>query len=233
MNEFSKDNPYGFKRSEDEEWFIVHDTAVTNTNPGSMVEVKINTEKICENMTNKEFRGIIQEILSRAIPLVELRISALSKWPDSERLRVANWFGRNGETTRSTLLNGLTRVHSVLCSLTPANFVRTDSDADKATGCVPNPASKGGGEAAHVCAPDTATHTISISPRFCTMRQWSAYSDSRVSTIIHECTHFADTMGTLDKKYTIVPQLMDWGKANPDLAIINADSVAGYVVWGD
>jgi hypothetical protein len=65
------------------------------------------------------------------------------------------------------------------------------------------------------------------------MRQWTAYADSRVSTIIHECTHFLDTMATLDKKYTIVPQLMEWGQANPDLSIINADSVAGYVVWGD
>ncbi|MBT2789164.1 hypothetical protein J7I88_00315 [Paraburkholderia strydomiana] len=197
-----------------------------------MVHVTINTENICENMTNKEFRGIIQEILDRAIPLVEVRLGALSKWSGSERVRVAHWFGRKDETTRATLLTGLTKVHSVLRGLTPANFVRTGSDRDKATGCMVNPAGIGQ-EAAHVCAPDTATHTISISPKFCTMRQWSAYADSRVSTIIHECTHFVDTMATLDKKYTIVPQLMDWGQANPDLAIINADSVAGYVVWGD
>ncbi len=80
---------------------------------------------------------------------------------------------------------------------------------------------------------DTATHTISISPRFSTMRPWTAFSDSRVSTVIHEVTHFADTMATVDKKYAIVPQLMEWGQANPELAIVNADSVAGYVVWGD
>ncbi|WP_243751421.1 M35 family metallo-endopeptidase [Paraburkholderia sp. BL10I2N1] len=161
-----------------------------------------------------------------------MRVSALSEWPASERSRVAHWFGRSDETTRTTLLNGLTRVHSVLRSLTPANFVRTGSDRDRATGCMPNPAGAGQ-EAAHVCAPDTATHTISISPKFCAMRQWTAYSDSRVSTVIHEVTHFVDTMATLDKKYTIVPQLMAWGQTNPDLAIINADSIAGYVVWGD
>jgi peptidyl-Lys metalloendopeptidase len=141
-------------------------------------------------------------------------------------------FGRNDGATRTTLLNGLTKLESVLRSLTPANFVRTGGDRDKATGCMPSPAGTAQ-EAAHACAPDTATHTISISPKFCTMRQWTAYADSRVSTIIHECTHFLDTMATLDKKYAIVPQLMEWGQANPDLSIINADSVAGYVVWGD
>ena len=120
--------------ADNNEWVTVHDTAVTNTTPDSMVHVTINTEQICENMTNKEFRGIIQEILGRAIPLVEVRIGALSKWPDSERVRVAHWFGRSDETTRTTLVNGLTKVHSVLRSLTPANFVRTGSDGDKATG---------------------------------------------------------------------------------------------------
>lgn len=222
----------GFKRSEDEEWIEVHSGAITNTNPGSMVYVTLNTERICENMSNNEFRAMVRDILDRAIPLVEARVSALSTWSNSERARVARWFGRNDDATHAKLLSGLTRVAGVLGSLTPANFVRTGSYADRATGCMPNPAGLGQ-EAAHVCAPDTATHTISISARFCTMRQWSAYADSRVSTVIHEVTHFADTMATLDKKYSMVPQLMDWGQENPALAIINADSVAGYVVWGD
>lgn len=84
-------------------------------------------------MSSAEFRALIKEILERAIPLVETRVSALSRWTSSERVRVAHWFGRNDETTRTKLLNGLTKVASVLHSLTPANFVRTGSDRDRAT----------------------------------------------------------------------------------------------------
>lgn len=106
------------------------------------------------------------------------------------------------------LVDGLPRIAAVLRSLSPANFVRTGSDQDRATGCMPNPAGAAQ-EAAHVCAPDTATHTISISPQFCDMRQWSADADSRVSTVIHEVTHFMDTMATKDNKYIIAYTLRD------------------------
>nr|WP_254213184.1 M35 family metallo-endopeptidase [Burkholderia multivorans] len=85
----------------------------------------------------------------------------------------------------------------------------------------------------HVCAPDTATHTFSISAKFCTMRPWSAYADSQVSVIIHEASHFLDTMATTDEQYYITPFLSAWGRSHPDLAINNADSIAGYVVDGD
>lgn len=232
MNEFSGDNKYDFKTNDDEEWVEVHSSAVTNTNPDSMVYVTLNTDKICENMTNKEFREIINSILQRAIPLVDARIAALKLWPPSERTRVQRWFGRNDEPAHTILLNGLPRIAAVLRDLSPANFVRTDGDRDKATGCMANPAGTGQ-EAAHVCAPDTATHTISISPQFCTMRHWSADSDSRVSTVIHEVTHFFDTMATKDNKYTIAYKIRDWAQANSDLALNNADSVAGYIVEGD
>ncbi|WP_322060333.1 M35 family metallo-endopeptidase [Paraburkholderia sp. J63] len=61
----------------------------------------------------------------------------------------------------------------------------------------------------------------------------SADSDSRVSTVIHEVTHFSDTMATKDNKYTIAYTIRDWAQANSDLAMNNADSVAGYIVEGD
>ncbi|WP_321842711.1 M35 family metallo-endopeptidase [Paraburkholderia bannensis] len=232
MDEFFNDNKYGFKRDEDEEWFLVHDSAVTNTNPNSIVQVKINTRPICENMTNREFREIIRDILNRAIPLVDSRISALQMWRPDERSRVARWFGRSDESARRILLNGLPRVAIVLRSLTPGNFVRASPEQDKMLGCTPNPVSAEQ-EAAHVCGPDTATHTISISPKFCTMRHWSADSDSRVSTVIHEVTHFLDTMATKDSKYTIAYTLRDWARDNSNLALNNADSIAGYIVEGD
>ncbi|WP_081068564.1 PAAR domain-containing protein [Burkholderia cepacia] len=59
---------------------------------------------------------------------------------------------------------------------------------------------------------------------------WTANADSHVSTIIHEATHFQDTMSSTDDQYTITPLLPGWGRSNPDLAINNADSIAGYVV---
>ncbi len=232
MNEFNDGNKYGFKQDENEEWFLVHDSAVTNTNPNSMVEVKINTRPICENMTNREFREIVRNILTHAIPLVDRRISALQTWQTSEHARVARWFGRSDESARRILLNGLPRVAIVLRSLTPGNFVRASPEQDKMLGCTPNPVSAEQ-EAAHVCGPDTATHTISISPKFCTMRHWSADSDSRVSTVIHEVTHFLDTMATKDSKYTIAYTLRDWARDNSNLALNNADSIAGYIVEGD
>ncbi|WP_321902269.1 M35 family metallo-endopeptidase [Paraburkholderia tropica] len=231
MSDLPGKNEYGFKVNE-EEWITVHSTAVTNTNPGSMVTVKINTERICEDMSNKEFREIINSILRRAVPLVEASVRALKLWTPNERARVQRWFGRNDETARTILLNGIARVSAVLRGLSPANFVRTGSDRDRATGCMPNPA-RSGQEAAHVCAPDTATHTISISPLFCTMRHWSDNADSRVSTVIHEVTHFLDTMASKDHQYTIAFTLRDWAQSNSDLALNNADSVAGYIVEGD
>lgn len=232
MSDFGGSNKYGFKANENEEWFEVHSTAVTNPNPGSMVHVTINTAPICENMTNKEFREIIRDILERAIPLTDVRIAALKACSPSERVRVQRWFGRSDESARTILLNGLPKVAAILRNLSPANFVRSGSDQDRATGCVPNPVGFEA-EAAHVCAPDTATHTVSISPKFCTMRHWSTGADSRVSTVIHEVTHFLDTMATKDNKYTIAFTLRDWAQANSDLALNNADSVAGYIIDGD
>lgn len=40
-------------------------------------------------------------------------------------------------------------------------------------------------------------------------------------------------MASTDEKYFITPFLPIGGQAHPDLAINNADSIAGYVVDGD
>lgn len=53
MSGFSR-NKYDFEVQESEEWVLVHSGAVTNTNPGSMVYISINTMPICPNMSNKE-----------------------------------------------------------------------------------------------------------------------------------------------------------------------------------
>ncbi|KVK96126.1 hypothetical protein WJ45_19535 [Burkholderia ubonensis] len=187
---------------------------------------------ICENMTNSEFRVMFAKAQAKAVRLLDARVASLQRWTQYEQERVFKWFGRDDEQTRMRLLAALMKVSDVVRSFNARNVVRTGSAADLATGCTPHPLGTEQ-EAAHVCAPDTATHTFSISAKFCTMRPWTAYADSQVSVIIHEATHFLDTMASTDEKYFITPFLPIWGQAHPDLAINNADSIAGYVVDGD
>ncbi|KFL54166.1 hypothetical protein JM78_11710 [Burkholderia pyrrocinia] len=201
----------------------------TNTITGSQQFADVDLRPICENMTNSEFRKMFAVAQGRAVDRLTIRIADLNKWSKNDKDRVFKWFGRDDERTRMRLLTGLTKVLGVVQAFNENNVVRSGSDGDLATGCTPHPRGTAN-EAAHVCAPDTATHTIAISARFCTMRPWTANADSHVSTIIHEATHFHDTMSSTDDEYTITPLLPGWGQSNPDLAINNADSIAGYVV---
>ncbi|WP_217590253.1 M35 family metallo-endopeptidase [Burkholderia sp. GbtcB21] len=201
----------------------------TNTIAGSQQFADVDLRPICENMTNSEFRKMFAVAQGRAVDRLTIRIADLKKWSKNDKDRVFKWFGRDDERTRMHLLTGLTKVLGIVRAFDENNVVRSGSDGDLATGCTPHPRGTAN-EAAHVCAPDTATHTIAISARFCTMRPWSANADSHVSTIIHEATHFHDTMSSTDDEYTITPLLPGWGQSNPDLAINNADSIAGYVV---
>ncbi|NTY41246.1 M35 family metallo-endopeptidase [Burkholderia diffusa] len=209
-------------------WFLVHSGAVTNTNPGSTVEVRINTERICQNMTNSEFRGMILRQRDRAVSLIEQRIAELQRWSNADKARVLQWFGKADEATCITLLAGLTAITRVLNELSAFNFTRWDSDRFRYIGCVPNPNKSG--VAASVCAPDTATHTIAIHPDFCSMRHFSWDKDSVVSTLIHEASHFDDTMATKDHRYFIA-ECLTFGSESSDQAINNADSIAGYVIY--
>ncbi|RQZ19337.1 hypothetical protein DIE15_06405 [Burkholderia sp. Bp9031] len=201
----------------------------TNTVAGSQTFADVDLRPICENMTNSEFRKVFAVAQGRAVDRLTTRIADLQKWSKVDKDRVFKWFGRNDERTRMHLLTGLTKVLTVVRAFDENNVVRSGSAGDLATGCTPHPRGTTN-EAAHVCAPDTATHTIAISERFCTMRPWTANADSHVSTIIHEATHFHDTMSSTDDQYTITPLLPGWGRSNPDLAINNADSIAGYVI---
>ncbi|WP_082012113.1 M35 family metallo-endopeptidase [Burkholderia sp. A9] len=204
----------------------------TNTIEGSQTFADVDLRPICENMTNSEFRAVFAKAQAKAVEKLGVRTVALQRWSPSEKDRVFKWFGRNDERTRMYLLTGLTKVLRVIRAFNENNVVRSGSAGDLATGCTPHPRGTAN-EAAHVCAPDTATHTIAISALFCTMRPWTEGADSHVSTIIHEATHFHDTMASTDDRYTITPFLAPWGRSNPDLAIHNADSIAGYVVDGD
>ncbi|QVN20830.1 hypothetical protein JYG32_30260 [Burkholderia pyrrocinia] len=215
------------------EYICVHDSAVTNTRHGSKLKVllTLNGPPICPTMTDAEFRKLVMQLRDEGADLVEERLKRLAEWPQDERRRVWTWFGANDEGIRLSLITGLTATLAVMRSLGPGNFLRAHPDLDRSLGCLPT--NKNVGTVAHVCGPDTATHTISIHEEFCTIRDRSRAATSKLSTIIHECTHFKDTFGASDPKYGITRFLPKWGQDNPELAIKNADSISAYVVWLD
>ncbi|WP_246637409.1 M35 family metallo-endopeptidase [Burkholderia catarinensis] len=51
-----------------------------------------------------------------------------------------------------------------------------------------------------------------------------------VSTLIHEASHFNDTMGANDRRYFIA-KCLTFGAENPAKSINNADSIAGCVIY--
>jgi peptidyl-Lys metalloendopeptidase len=128
-------------------------------------------------------------------------------------------------------MGGLKALVPVMNGLTARNFVRVGSEPDRATGCVPGMKNLDG-EVAHVCAPDTATHTIAINGNFCYLPKRSASRLSSMQlTIVHECTHFADTFGSLDYPNGYGYSACAWlANDHPDRALTNADSIAWYVL---
>jgi hypothetical protein len=174
-----------------------------------------------------------KRLLGWAAQAVDRRIADLNRNDVKTQERMQFWFGRSDETTRQYLLAGFGRVSDVLRSLAPTNLVRSDPKTDRILGCVPNLKNLDA-EAAHVCGPNTSRRLVSIGPKFCDgLRDENEDHDSRVSTIIHETTHFADTFASGDPMYTISTPLAMWGQRNSDLALRNADSLAGYVVYGE
>lgn len=233
MNDLGKSNEHGFKTSENEEWFEVHSSAVTNTNPGSMVYVNIDTTPICPNMTDREFRQTILSLRDDALEVIQQRRNELAVWSPSAQERVGAWFGSADDAIRQKLITGLTALARVMTGLTATNFVRPDPDRDRAVGCTPN--TKNLGEVAHVCRPDTAPHTIAIDTNFCQLPQKSAGKLSSMQlTLVHECTHFVDTFGTLDYPNAYGrTACTGFARDHSNLAINNADSIAWYVLAHD
>jgi hypothetical protein len=214
------------------EWVTVHNTAVTNTNPDSNVNVTINTTPICENMTNREFRQVIMKVRDAAVTLVKERIAALSKWDVQERDRAAYYFGRADEQTRSTLATGLPKLLSALQELVPEKIVRWDNTLNKTLTCaVP---SDTGQNRASVCKPDSLNRVIAIYSAFCTDSNGELFHGAKVKTLIHECTHYADTFDSVDTIYGNTDSGMHaFALGNPGQAIRNADSITGYIATFD
>lgn len=189
------------------------------------------TEHICPNMTNKEFATMVLELRDKAISLISgKRLPELARWNASDRSRVKDWFGVADQSVREYLQNGLAACVQVLRGLEAKNFVRYSETAFKQVGCtLPSNADDA---SAGVCKPDTATHTIAINIKFCGLRPTSADQDSKLSTLIHEVTHFNDCFESSDAVYYLRSS-REAARTDPTRMQRNADSIAGYVIWDE
>lgn len=209
-----------------EEFFPVH-TSMTNTVEDSSVDVYVNTTRICSNMSNAEFRALVIKLRDEAVRLIDLRMIGLATVWTRERDRVQTWFGKADEETRQTLLHGLPRLQVAMKELQPQKIVRFDDDLNIHLSCTPAPVDPN--VAASVCKPDSSKRIVAIYPSFCTLPDTSSTKDSKLKTLIHECTHYIDTFDSADAMYGSGTGLSIWAQRMPDRTVNNADNIACYI----
>lgn len=182
---------------------------------------------ICPNMTDEAFFNLMLDLRDRAVKLIEKRILELSIWNVNAQLRVKQWFGKHDDETRIFLQTGLKKGVLLLKGLSRKNFIKFTDDFGRALGCSP---SSPHGQAAAVCKTDVATHTIAVTDSFCVLRPTSGSTDSKLSVLVHEMTHFIDVFGTDDPVY-FMGESLKLAETDAETPRKNADSFAGYVVW--
>ncbi|UOB57477.1 M35 family metallo-endopeptidase [Burkholderia pyrrocinia] len=197
----------------------------------SKLGISLDGPPICPNMTDSAFRKRILELRDEAVEITLRRRMELMRWNPATEARVIEWFGSANIDTRRRLTSGLDALARVMASLGPGNFVRIGSDADRATGCLPNMKHLDA-EVAHVCRPDTATHTIAINLPFCSLPERSAGNlSSQQLTIVHECAHSADTFDAGDHPAAYGRSACaQFAKRYPGMAIRNADNIAWFIL---
>ncbi|MDA7418830.1 M35 family metallo-endopeptidase [Xenophilus arseniciresistens] len=186
-------------------------------------------EAICPSITNQEFARRVLRLRDVCIDKIGRRLLGLRRWDAAEQARVTLWFGKSDAGTRAHLERGYMATIRVLEGLGPENFVRFSADNMRKIGCVTDNSQRSSDVAAAVCRPDTATHTIAINLGFCSLRESSGMTDSQLSTLLHEVTHFEDTFASTDLAYTMWSALR-LAKSNSAVAFNNADNLVGYVI---
>lgn len=183
-------------------------------------------------MNNNEFCSLMLRLRDRAVFLIaERRLPELERWDKAAQDRVKEWFGLANEPMRQYLQQGFRACERVLNNLTCANFIRYSDISQKKLVCT-FPSEIDSGTVAAVCKPDTVTHTIAFTAEFCDLREFSAESDSKLLTLIHEVTHFNDCFASMDTVYKM-KESRKAAASNAAGMKTNADSLAGYVVWGE
>ncbi|WP_038497286.1 M35 family metallo-endopeptidase [Collimonas arenae] len=208
----------------------------TLTSDTSIKEIIVYPETICPNMTNAEFAKKVMQLRDIAVERTTVRIEQLGRWSASDIDAVVQWFGSDSDEVRSTLLRGLPEINRVLSGLAPSNFVRLSETALAHLNCDGSKTDRN--TTAAVCIPDVATHTIAIGLNFCEMPDDKKNfdtaepfnGDSKLLTLVHEVSHFNDTMNSIDSWYS-TKLSQDRALDGDKLCVGNADNIAGYVVF--
>ncbi|AOY99854.1 hypothetical protein BKK81_11835 [Cupriavidus sp. USMAHM13] len=191
---------------------------------------------ICPNMSNAEFHATMMRLRDKAVGLMGDRLGELERWSEADRDKVVLWFGEASHETRKTLRDGLTRMREIMRGLRESNFERHSEEGLRRVGCVPR--AKGGElpAAASVCKPD-GSYTIFIGTIFCRLEdervdaktRMPIERDSKLSTLIHEVSHFPQAMDSEDPHYSF-RRAREAAQRRDAFCIANADSIAAYVV---
>ena len=206
-------------------------TGQTNTVAGSVQDVSLDLTPICQNMSNAQFRALIERSRDAAVRMIQDRINRLEKWDAGEQARARRWFGRCDDQTRTTLQRGMPKLLDAMQKLKPENVIRWDQQKQRNITCSVFP--DNGYTEASVCKPDSVRRIVAIYPHFCTSPNMQLWRECQVLTLIHECTHFSDVFDSTDDMYGVNVGLTFWAQSNPEKAIRNADSLACYVGFED
>jgi len=197
---------------------------------------------ICPNMSNREFHATMMHLRDKAVGLMGDRLEELERWGVADRDKVLLWFGEASHETRNTLRDGLTRMREIMRGLRETNFERHSEEGLRRVGCVPRAGKAELPATASVCKPD-GTYTIFIGTNFCRLHDERADAvsgvpidtDSKLSVLIHEVSHFPLAMNTEDPHYSF-RKARAAAQRRDEFCIANADSIAAYVVnipnWG-
>ncbi|MBN3777457.1 hypothetical protein G3O06_07815 [Burkholderia sp. Ac-20345] len=210
-----------------DDYELVHDSATTNTTPGSKVYVDVNTTPICPNMTNKEFKALIIRLRNTALALIGERIADVARWDKTAQDRAQFWFGRKDSTIREILSTGLPKLAAAMRELQPEKVVKWDEQKGMQITCATAP-DIGINDAA-VCKPDSTRRIIAFYPHFCTVDDVFVSGNCKLKILIHECSHYVDTFNSEDVSYGFAHGVGYWAQTNPDGASKNADSIACYI----
>lgn len=205
---------------------------LTGDRAGMLVD---DTERICSNMSNAEFHATMMRLRDRAVGLMGSRLEELARWNEADRDKVRLWFGDASDSTRKTLRDGLTRMREIMGRLRETNFERYSEEGVRRVGCVPR-ARDGEIEAtASVCKPD-GTYSIFVGEKFCLLDDERNHietgipfeSDSKLTVLIHEISHFPLAMNSDDHQPSFRFSRAAARRSHA-FCIENADSISAYV----
>ncbi|CAE6854246.1 hypothetical protein R75461_07626 [Paraburkholderia nemoris] len=191
--------------------------------------------RICPDMTDEALRTLMMQLRDKAVALIYARVAELGSWTPAAKARVQTWFGRHDGKIRQYLLDRLPKLAEFMQTLRPQDILKWTAAKGTSLCDLLIPFVDDGYRVAQVCPPDN-TRVIYIYPPFCTLHDDSRSEPSRLSTLVHECTHFEETFGAVDVKQDDTgPALLSYwaqhasGNSPKDQPMRNAASIAYYI----